>query len=579
MRRLWMGLAVWGAMFLPSMAELTHLGMSVARAEEESASGEALLPPETLLFFSVPNMPEFKSRHAASLQGQLLKDRGMQPFLEDVAKYIEKQSKEMEESLGLSMADLWNLPQGELTFAIMEKPARSLSAVILLDYGDHAEQIKTLLTKMDEALSKESVESTTEHEGETIHTYKPKRADPNLPIQGLSYFDDEDGQFIVLGTDVAALKAIIDRHHNGELPTLATSKVYKYVMEKCHTGDDDRDPAVKWFVNPMGLVRVGLILGQKANPQLGMAAGFLPVLGLDQLKGMGGAVDMDVAEYDGLSKTFFYVDQPTSGVLSVFQFPANELTPPKWVADDVAGYFSGTWGAGEAYKAVETLVDGFAGPGATAKQVEDMASSGPGIHLKKDIIDQISGRFHVVNVDNKSKNDAPTAPKYLIGLGLKDSGKVEKLLTKLSNSPQFGGKKRSFNGVTLYEMDSPGSEEDVSLAVAEGNLFMTNETALLEGVLRADSSRKPLADSAAYKKHAGYFAGKNSMVSFARPDSQIKMLLNAAKEQGSFDFLPGIDFKKLPSFDVLRTYFRPGASYTVPEKQGVSIIGFSLKDE
>ena len=133
----------------------------LVRADDD-APGEKLLPKDTLAFFTIADVPEFRQKWDKSSVGQMLHDPQLKPFLDDVQKKIDDASKNMENETGVSISDLLELPQGELTVAVMEKPARKLSFVLMLEFGKNKATIDKLLKKMDEALEKEQAEHTTE---------------------------------------------------------------------------------------------------------------------------------------------------------------------------------------------------------------------------------------------------------------------------------------------------------------------------------------------------------------------------------------------------------------------------------
>ena len=117
----------------------------------------------------------------------------------------------------------------------------------------------------------------------------------------------------------------------------------------------------------------------------------------------------------------------------------------------------------------------------------------------------------------------------------------------------------------------------MSFAVAEGHLIATNDTPMLESMLRA-SDAASLAESPEYKKIAKHFPAKTSMISYQKSDAQLKALYELLKNAEDQEFLDGIDLKKLPPFEVLQKYLRASGSYTVPEKKGALMIGFQLKE-
>lgn len=547
-------------------------GWQIARADDD-AIGEKLLPKDTLLFFTIPDVAGAKEQWNESTTGALFKDPEFQPFLDDVKKKLAELSKNVEDELGVTIDDLVEIPQGEVTFALMEKPARKLSAVLMVDYGDGKETIEKLLKKMHEALEDEAEHSAEDVNDVEIHTFTFKNAEAENPFKTLSYFNDSS--YVVFGSEVEALKSVLELWEGDSSDTLASNEVFKYCMERCH--DESGDPTVKFFMNPIGLIQSGLNMAQSIQPQVGMVSPFLPMLGFDKLKGWGGASYVATGDFDSVSKTFVYADSPT-GVLNVFQFPATEITPPKWVSAGVSMYFGGNWNVAGAYQAIEGLVDMFQGRGALARLMDQAANAGPGIHPKKDVLDLLDGKFHVVQGVEAGEGDEPLAQKFFVALAVKDGAKAKKLLGTLAKMDGADVETREFNGETVYEIALPQGDQTMSFAVAEGQLVVTNDTAMLEGMLRATSSGASLVDSAVYKKIAKHFPAKTSMISFQKSDAQLKALYDLVKNAENQEFLEGIDLQKLPPFETLQKYLRASGSYTIPDKKGALMIGFQLKE-
>ncbi|MBC8114228.1 MAG: hypothetical protein H7062_07620, partial [Candidatus Saccharimonas sp.] len=494
MRRLWFGTAAVMLCLVQALA-----GWQIARADE-NAIGEKLLPKDTLLFFTIPDVSGFKEQFDKSSTGALFRDAEFKPFLDDVKKKIEELSQKVQDELGVSIDDLLELPDGEITFALMEKPARKLSVVLMVDYGESKETVGKLLKKMHEALESEAEHSKEDVDDVEVNVFTFKDSPPENPFKTLAYFNDTS--YLVFSSEVAALKEVLDRWEGDSDDTLATNDVFKYCMDRCK--DESGEPTMKFFVNPIGLVQAGLNMAQAFQPQVGMVSPFLPMLGFDKLKGLGGASYVNTGDFDSVSKTFVYADSPT-GVLNVFQFPATEITPPKWVSSGVSMYFGGNWNVAGAYQAIEGLVDMFQGRGALARLMDQAANAGPGIHPKKDVLDLLDGKFHVVQGIEEGDGDEPLTQKFFVALAVKDGAKAKKLLATVAKSDGSPVESREFNGETIYEVDLPGGDQKVSFAVAEGHLVVTNDTVMLEGMLRGTGSGTSLADSAPYKKIAKHF--------------------------------------------------------------------------
>lgn len=550
------------------------VGGTMARAGDDDAMGAKLFPKDTLLFFSVPSVPEAKEQFDKSLTGALLNDKELQPFLQDVHAKINELSEKLNDEIGISINELMELPQGEVTFGLVERPSRKLAPVLILDFGDSDETVEKLLKKMHDALDGDLAEHSTEDVGDVkVHIYTFKDADSGNPFKTVAYFSDES--YLVFSSEISAIKEVLERWDGKSDDTLADNDVYKYIQDRCK--DEAGEPNVVWFMSPIGLIQAGLNVAQAFSPQVGMAAPFLPMLGIDKLKGFGGAAYGSSADFDAVSKTFLYVDQPVSGLVNAFQFPATELAPPKWVPADVGTYMGANWSLAKAYQAVEGLVDMFQGRGTLSRLMDQIANSdnGPGIHPKKDVIDLLDGKFHMIQgVD--AKEDAAPAQQFLFALEVKDAAKMKKTLAKAAKSEGSPVETREFNGETIYEIEAGATNQVISFAVAAGQLVMTNDTPALEGMLRTES-QPSLADSPSYRKIAKHFPAKVSMIAFQRSDAQLKTVYEMLRNADE-DFVEGLDTKKLPPFEVLQKYLRPSGSYTVPDKKGALTVSFQLRE-
>lgn len=565
----------FGPAVLLSLGFALCTAMQPVRGEDDPAV-ELLLPPQTMLMFSVPDVPELKSQGADSLFGKLLADPALQPFLDEVRGKLDEASNAVSEKLGLTLSDLADLPQGEVTFAIVAPKPGKLAGLMLFDYGENGEKIDKLLEQGHTAAVEQGCEHSTQMVGDVeVNLYKIPNNDPNNPIKHVAYFSHDS--YLGVATDISALQQVLDRMSGSKRDSLATTDVYTYISEKVEAGD--ADPAFVWYFDPIGLVQSAVTMIQVQNPQAAMVMGFLPILGIDKLKGMGGASYFAVDDYDGMTKSFIYVEQPTSGLMNVFQFPAVAMSPPAWVSADAVMYSGVNWDAAEAYAAVETLLDSFQGPGAFERIIDGFAEDeeGPQIHIKKDIIEQLSGLIHIVG--NASASSDEPSQDFIVALGLKNEDKVKKLLAKAAKTDGFDGEIREFEGATVYEMsfDAAGAEKSLVITVTGSTLVVGTEPSSVENVIRGKSGGSSLADSTGYKKLAKHMPGKVSILSYQKQDSQFRAGYEQLKALDA-DALGGLDVSKLPEFEVIQKYLRPSVSYVVPDENGALQVGFTLKD-
>lgn len=542
--------------------------------EDEGPAGEELLPKEVLIYASIPSVPELRKRTDESLFGAMLKDPEFQPAMEKIKAKIEEKAGEIKDELGVSLEDLWALPQGEITFALVELPPRKLALVLMFDYGDNASTIDTLLDKMEAALKESGGEVEGEDvDGVNVRTFTFESEGEN-PFNKLAYFNHES--YLALASDPEALKAVLERWDGKSDDTFAQHEVFDYILDKC--SNEGEEPLVKWYINPIGLTQAVVGMLQAQVPQAGLAITFLPLLGLNNLKGIGGGADIGVDDFDAVYKTFVYVDQPTSGILEMLRFPATDLAPPAWVPADVTAYSAMNWNSAGAYSAMEKLVDSFQGPGALGKQLDQLAKNDPGIHIKKDILDQMTGQIHILI--GEAAEDAP-APKMMFAVDVKDDAKMNAVLVKAAKSDQFQGKTREFEGVTVYEVENEDQGQGASLAVADKHLLISTDTAMLENALRPRSEAPALMNEPAYKALAKRFPKKMSILNYQNGSSQMQTVYQMIKS-GSIPDMPD-EFREivnaLPDYDALKKYLRASGGYVIPDAKGGLSVTFTLKEQ
>ncbi|MFO0917903.1 MAG: DUF3352 domain-containing protein [Planctomycetaceae bacterium] len=571
MRRFGMNIA-WAM----TMAVGLWTSAAVAYAEDDSPVGEQLLPPETLFFFSLPDVPGFHQCWQESKMGELMREPAMQPFVDKVKEKLAEQSEKLQQQVGVSLEKLLTIPQGEITFAVLELPPRKLALVLMLDYGENESTVATLLEKMDEALKEADGKSETEEVGEAkVVTYSFGDEDPQNPFTKLAYFDYDS--YLVFASDPEALKSILERWKGDNSETLAAQDVFKYIVAKCST--EDQEPILKWYFNPIGTAQSVISLVQNQVPQAGLVVGFLPLLGLSELKAFGGVTVAAVDDYEGVSKGFVYVNQPTTGILNMFQATAAELAPPKWVPEDVASYAAVNWDVNRAYSAIEALYDNFQGAGSFGKVIDELADrdDGPGLHVRKDIVDQLTGQIHVI-MGVAQIRDAEPEPKMTFALDVKDAKKTSSVLAKAAKMDGAPITTRDFEGAVIYDLQA--GETSVSIAVVGKHLVISSDPTILENAIGPSAGVPALADNAKFKKIAEKFPQKMAAMSYQDSRGQMKVYYDLAKS-GKLNLPEELNelVEKLPDFEVIAKYLRSSGVYVVPDKKGAMSVSFTLKNE
>lgn len=568
---------------------------------EEKVSSARRLPPQVYAYFTVRNTVELKQRFGETLFGQMLKEPQLAAVGEQVKDAIFERAAEVEEQLGVKIDDLLALPQGEIAVAVVQPPGGKLSIVVMLDFGDKRETLDKLIAKAVENLEEKEITRSTEdyQENEIVIFSKgdgENEEDGADPDKTIAYCIKDS--VLVAGNRPDAIKLALVRWDGQHDSTLMSNEVFRYLSEKCGNGTETR-PLMTWFVDPIGLLRAGLTASPQAPPQAMMVMGFLPLLGLDKFKAIGGTLDMVTGEFDTVSRTMIYMEPPTTGLLKAFRFPAEAQRPPSWVTADATSFSTVNWAIEDAYKAVESLADTFQGPGALSLMLDKLSEGqfNGDLHLKDDILDVLTGQVRIFS--DVPDGDKPMGARSLYALEVNDADAAKATLAKLAAIEGFPGESREFRGQTIYELpafpefnqfggvedeeDEDAEEKMSGYAVVKDHLMFADNVTLLEKVIRGGGEADKLADTAAYKQIAAHFPEKTSAVGYQKENVDFKKLYEAIRS-GNAEFLIGdafsdIDFTELPKFDEIRGFMPPSGSFMVPDERGLVIQSFTLKKE
>lgn len=561
---------------------MASLASATAVLAEDTIPGERRLPRDVVAYLSMRNVSELRAQWAQTRSGRLAQDESLKDFRKIVTERIEESFKEVQEKVGMGSMDLLAISQGELAVALSIGADGKPAAQFLLDFGANAEAVHKLVEKLSESAKEHDLERSEEEIDDTkVTVFRKAAEDANTPPQdAIAYFLKDT--FLVVGNGVPGLRAVINRWDGKSDNVLAEQPTFRYVADKCRDENQESAPLVTWFIDPLGFARAMLAAQSQANPQAGMVLAMLPVLGFDGLKGIGGSFDMARGDFDMVSRTLVYIEPPAKGVLNAFQFEAGDQTPPRWATAEASSYFAIHWNVEKAYNTVQMLWDTFNGPGATARFLDELAENpiAGGVHLKKDLIDHLTGKYQVVGLSS-DREDAETGVS-LMAIEVKNAAATRATLQKLTQNPSFQVKEREFQGETVYELEVPGAgaELPMGFGLAENRLMIATDVKLLERVLRGVAAQESLADSPAYRQVAKFFPEKTAALSFSREDNPVASLLEILQSPFAGQFL-GADAgelaSKLPSGDELKKYSAPSGGYMQVDERGYKITSFSLK--
>ena len=554
------------------------------QAQTQKTLSDEILPRDTYLYLSFPNVAEMKRQVSASSLGQLWNDPALDDFKAEVNNAIETDLDDglakFQEQMGMTLDEFLQIPSGEVSFAFSAGPGNSMGAVLFLDFGESETQVLDILDRGVQLLSynpRLSREDET-FDGTDITLFKIQHKGPSpTPLA------EEFGWFIKDQTLVASnqselLQAVIT-NWGGDEESFLDNESYAYVLGKCRQAD--QTTLSTFFVDPVNMF-TKLVetqsLGMEATLGAGMVLGALPTLGVTQLKAMGGVTQAGADEFEVVSRSVFFAEQPPAGLMRALQLEQIDQTPPSWVKEDVHAYGAMKWKVNEALESFGSIVDMFSGAGAFADRLDRIADEPPGIHIKHDIVDQLTGEVRLVTA---ASGNSTGADQMLISMGVQDDDAASDVVARVSD--ELGLTTRDFRGATIYEQEGPNGQS-VSATVDRGRLLICIGGSLLENVLRNDDDIRPLSESADFQKVSQHFPSSALSVQFSRPAEQYRAIYESlrsgtAAEQfpGSQDLVEKIDFTTLPPFDVVADYIRPTGAFSVQDDDGLMMQGFQLK--
>lgn len=537
---------------------------------------EKRLPPSVLAFVTCPNVTDLQNRMHDTSFGEMLQDPGFADFNDDLIKKFEEASEDVEDKIGMPMSDLLAIMSGEASMAVLRPIGQAPGMVVMLDCGDHDDIVNQLLAKTDAELTKqEAVKEVEDIDGTniTIYTIPPQ----NGRGTGLTVAYFLKDHTLAIGSSLAVLETILERWDGSDPNCFAENEHYKAMLSQCIT-DPEAKPVLKWFVTPIELIMAGLSLSPETQMYAGIGSAYLPTLGLNRLKAIGGTTELATDEYDHLTKTVVITNPPASGLIKVFQFPDTLTTPPNWVPADAAQYMAMHWDIDGAYHAIGAIYDTFQGtPGAWEQFIDAISQQpgGPGLHLKDDVIDTLTGQVqgYMIIPAGADINASDFQPQGIVAIAVTDAVKAQKLLNVLV-AEKGDVTSREFKGVTVYEV---AGDKTAAFAVVHNHIFLAENVQRLESAIIGETAN-PLAKSPAYQAVAAHMPEKKSMTSWV--DAALQWEAGYEKlRAGAFDnALEGaLDFGKLPPFETLRKYMRPTASYMVPTEKGSMTVNFTLR--
>lgn len=566
--------------FMLPLALVTAVAMPIQA--QDVVLSDQVLPSETYIHFTIKSVEDARRQFFESPVGQLINDPVMDDFRAELENAFSGRMQEsfakVEDQLGISVEELLNIPSGEVSVSV-SGAGNHVGLVINVDYGDSESQVMALMELATQALSSatELNQVVEEVDGTEITMYEVVKDVPTPLIKEFGWFTRDNHLVICSSRNV--MESLIANWAGDSSETLANSETYSYVLNRLESEPGSADSV--FYMDPIGLAQKLVQTSSFGKGQMiaGMVVSQLPMLGFNQLKALGAVFEEGAGDFQMTQRAMVYADQPPAGLMRMFMLDPVTATPPEWVKEDAVMYTSLHWNIAEAYSAIESLVDGFQGTGTLSALLKQASAAGPGVDIKGDLIEQLTGELHMVG---GGLNADSATNEMLFAIGVQDATTFGDLLARVSDDPQFPGSIREFRGFTLYEIAESG--QSIGFTVGHGYFLVAIGEAVMEQALRNDDDIRPLAESEDFQKISQHFPSEVVSVSFSRPAEQYRSLYEMVQSGNAAEQFPGmdeifeqIDFTTLPPFEAISKYLAPAGSFTVVDENGLITEGFALK--
>ena len=540
---------------------------SAAAAVSTKLTAPALFPERTLAYLRIDNVKEMKEALGRSTMGKLSGDEKIKPILMEFYGSLINSTEAIREYTGLNLEEMLSIPTGELAVAVLpsdnaQARARSRrteegnqevrvelsqpSVAIMMDAGEELSGVQVLLERMQAQLPADMEHNEIKFGNLTLHHY----SNPDKVEEQFGYFIDQ-GVFIG-ASNLTALERLAKKWSGQAVdwPSLAENRQFTSIMGRC-VGTQGERPHASFFVDPLALIR------QLSPPTATstMVFAVLPTLGLNDIQAVGGSIILSPPDFDSINHFHVLLGSPRRAILALLRPKTGSITPENWVPASSASYSTINWDASSTIKGIERLYDQFQGEDAMQRDVFDRVSKRLELDFRKDILDNLEGRFTMLQGFTRPVRINSGSNVYAIRLKNPEqfnSNVLPKLMDLVKQNREVTSE--SFGPLKAYVFKpgrGPRESETVrqpeicvtmidDYVVMSDSKYMMNEIA---AVMNSPEDR--LSEAIEFQMIAdrikAQLQGKEcSALQYARPEESLQMFYELAREPGNRDRMRGM---------------------------------------
>lgn len=583
--------------------------MSPLQAQRPATS--RLLPDWTLGLIRVTDSTALSEKFAKTGFSQMLKDEELKPFLESVYGSTMQLAEGIEQSIGMTIDQILEIPEGELLVAMVAPPAFGPSPLLMMDLPEDTDTVSDLLDHGAEVLRQNgySVEDQ-DYEGVDLEVYSGDGDGPENIIRF-----EKDGM-LVIAIDMRAAERIIDNWQGGDEDSLQDNQAYKAIAARCQAGNGE-EADIFFFADPIGIAKAA------ARGNIGAAAGlaFLPAIGLDGFQGFGGSILYPESEFESVAHWHVYLENPRDGILEMITLKDGDGEPEEWAPKDLITYSTFHFDLQKTYSILKDLVDSFREEGSLAKLIKENISDRIGIDFEQDFIAQLQGRVTMIQVYEEPPrlNSQSTA----IALKMRDRDRFETALDTVTDQFSDFLVQRTISGESVFRIGSEEDDEESEVEVEDEDrrarerrlriqsrpkptfvllddyLIFADRPSTIENFITAKNdeeqrltaaedfqtvmenmSRQPGGDSACVVAFSRPAEAMGTLYKLLASDDALEFIKARRDENPAFTILAdALEEHPLPPFSRLEKFFPATGGLMTNEETGIHSFSFALRYE
>lgn len=591
---------------------------------QERPSTEQLLPETTVFLLQIDHWKDFYSKAQQLPFGQLLNDQSVAPLIDNLWEEADEAFEERNDELGVSLTELSELPNGEITIAVIAPRRKSPEFMLIFETDPETETLDRLVD-FGRRSTEEQGESVETEEGEDGFEIEKIYAD-GRPF----HFFRRDG-LLVGSTSRQELDDLIERWMGREVEKvrpLAQNRKFVTIMNRCR-GSKDLPAEVRFFVDPIELARSAT----RGDIGAQIVINLLPTLGLDGLLGIGGSLLLSEDEFSSVSHLHVLLAEPRKGIFQMLAFRPTDYQPEAWIPAETINYFTTSWDVPLMLSELTKMIDMIQEEG-TVDRFFDFLDREVDFDIREEFFGNLSGRLTFAQWIEEPI--AANSQQNIISLGVKDVSAMESILEKIYDRmvrdiPEdslLRWENEEYQGVTIYSMNEEGMaraqsrgferqnerrledglepyEIQVEFQPAQPSFALVGEYLIISpqsrsAIITAIETDQGRRDSLAYnedfnrindKLYQSLRSNLPSAIMYSNPrhvfgwmfdligseNSQSVMAERGDENEFFGRFKNAWDKNPLPAFSEVEGYFQPQGGFMTSDETGLHFVFFELR--